>query len=52
MLDVDARKIMTTATVVPAGPPRSEGLSPAALQVAEQPIAAAYSPIVLAERCG
>ena len=48
MLDVDARKIMTMAMPVPASPPRSEGLSPAAQKAAEQPKALAYSPIVLA----
>jgi Undecaprenyl-phosphate glucose phosphotransferase len=48
MLDIDARKIMTSATPVPVSPPRAEGLSPAAIEAAARPLAAAYSPIVLA----
>ena len=54
MLDFDARKTMsgtsaaaTTADVV-AAPKRAKALSPAALMVASQPTATAYSPIVVA----
>ena len=55
MLEFDSRKIMNAAsavtatadrTAIPADRPRK--LSPAALKVAAQPTAAAYSPIVLA----
>ncbi len=54
MLDFDARKTMSgtsaaaaTADVV-AAPKRAKALSPAALMVASQPTATAYSPIVVA----
>jgi Undecaprenyl-phosphate glucose phosphotransferase len=53
-LDIGARKIMTAATPVavaeelPAAGPGVDPLSPAARKVADEPIAAAYSPIVLA----
>jgi Undecaprenyl-phosphate glucose phosphotransferase len=55
MLNVDTRKLMNEAAVAApatdnqaAAPRRPNALSPAALKVAEQPTAAAYSPIVLA----
>src|SRR5882672_4857243 len=55
MLNVDTRKLMNEAAVTApatdnqaAEPRRPNALSPAALKVAEQPTAAAYSPIVLA----
>jgi Undecaprenyl-phosphate glucose phosphotransferase len=55
MLEFDARKAMSAASAVTAtadqvgvAPRRPKALSPAALKVAAQPAAAAYSPIVLA----
>ena len=55
MLDVDARKLTSAAAVSvattgsqAATPRRANALSPAALKVADQPTATAYSPIVLA----
>src|SRR5712691_8152435 len=54
MLDVDPRKFMSAAVSATAtgnrvaAPRRASALSPAALKVADQPTATAYSPIVLA----
>src|SRR2546423_7907100 len=52
MLNVDTRSVMDAAAAATANqataPRRVHALSPAALKVADQPTAAAYSPIVLA----